>query len=1106
MKMKFLIVLTTLLVISRLYSASHFLNLRELGATCGTTSPTNKVYYTEVTDDDKGTVTGFPGGYRQFCSNCCPAYDWSSQKTPNTASEQDWCYKLPLSPKISTTHQIIGIKNEDGTTASNPIMSTIGVARNGVHIYGNANAEKADAYLNEAQTFDQCSGHPQNNGDYHYHSEPKAGCVVTDTAGKHSELFGFMLDGIPIYGSKGDNGVEPTDLDSCGGHTDKTYPFYHYHFPKKVNEVPSFPYTLTCLKGCVFTSNNSMLSVTTLSTCKMDTSVSSTALDYSSLKAASAITSNVAAGVIVSSSTSGTTGSNSGTTGGPPSGTTGPSGTSGTISGTASGSTSGTTSGTTSSLLIQRSTVTPPDGIPGNGICVESSYWSDTSITIPACVTKIKGIVKCFCECEQKAVINAAIANTDTTTCLDKTKLEADIVTCGCNDKGAKFAAQNFEADSKFEASALGCFYSGIVQQNTASGTTSGTASTSTTPPSTRRVLFQENEIRQLSTNSTANANLQMMGTGNMMGNMTMSGNMSKIAGADGVTSSVSVYGQEQGVKNQCNSAFVKNITQLFNYRKWSNLEATNDIRALNEITNSTTGNVIGFKFSTAQCNNIWDYMQKVMNCNVQAKTQLKQVSASTTVATESAFNSLGGCGNAKPQQMMGTNTMTGTSTGGMTMGGTTGTDCKCVPTMTGTMTGASTGGVRLLSTTMTMPSMTMTMPSMTMTMSSMQSGSTSTSATMTMPSMTMPTMQSGSTSTTGTTSGTMTMPSMSMPSGSTTTQVGPNGGTLSGNVTLMGQVGGNVTLMGQVGGNGTLMGQLGGNGTLMGVMGNGTLLTQMGTLQTNIIDGDSSSGKCVCKTGYTQLGANIQSGVQTTVNSVQAGVTTAQSGIVSLNTNNQPLNMTASVGGVQNLSGTGTGSVNIMGTMMGNMTGNFTGMMMGNMTIGGNMTGGAAGCGTKINDQCAKSGLNDLVNENPCTCWVCESTGTAVDCAKFVSTYYNFNSDTINLDPLKISKDLCKILTENCPTKTTRRLSTSSSSSFQVDDTSVNKLPPPSSSVTTVSDSSVTVDGSTPSQAVTTDVAASASTAGSEIATKSSNFLTVSLALISTLAIILLD
>lgn len=64
-------------------------------------------------------------------------------------------------------------------------------------------------------------------GAYHYHTEPKAGCVYTDTAGAHSPIFAVMADGIPLFGAYGDNGVVPTNLDECGGHIDATYGFYH---------------------------------------------------------------------------------------------------------------------------------------------------------------------------------------------------------------------------------------------------------------------------------------------------------------------------------------------------------------------------------------------------------------------------------------------------------------------------------------------------------------------------------------------------------------------------------------------------------------------------------------------------------------------------------------------------------------------------------------------------------------------------------------------------------------------------------------------------------------------------------------------------------------
>jgi hypothetical protein len=89
-----------------------------------------------------------------------------------------------------------------------------------------------------------------------------------------------MLDGIPLYGPKGDGGVAPTDLDECGGHTDRTYPFYHYH----VTDNFQPPYTIKCLVGCIFHNfQNEAVTrlglVKTSSTCQ----AASTQYNYSSL-------------------------------------------------------------------------------------------------------------------------------------------------------------------------------------------------------------------------------------------------------------------------------------------------------------------------------------------------------------------------------------------------------------------------------------------------------------------------------------------------------------------------------------------------------------------------------------------------------------------------------------------------------------------------------------------------------------------------------------------------------------------------------------------------------------------------------------------------------
>jgi hypothetical protein len=122
-------------------------------------------------------------------------------------------------------------------------MGPIGVAVNGVPFYNPYNAEGADAAKNEV--FDECCGHPDPMGRYHYHIYPK--CIHTsfvDPVGEHSPLIGYAFDGFGIYGPLGEGGKAPTDLDECNGHTDAVRG-YHYHVTRK------FPYILGGYRGVV---------------------------------------------------------------------------------------------------------------------------------------------------------------------------------------------------------------------------------------------------------------------------------------------------------------------------------------------------------------------------------------------------------------------------------------------------------------------------------------------------------------------------------------------------------------------------------------------------------------------------------------------------------------------------------------------------------------------------------------------------------------------------------------------------------------------------------------------------------------------------------------
>jgi hypothetical protein len=157
-----------------------------------------------------------------------------SRHNPNSIQKQNYAFKIPRHPAKSDT-------------ITKTPMGPIGVAINGVPFYNPYNREGQDAAKNEV--FDECCGHPDPMGRYHYHIYPK--CVHTsfkDDAGKHSELIGYAFDGFPIYGPNGENGKPPADLDECNGHDDLERG-YHYHVTNK------FPYIVGGYHGVVEKAN-----------------------------------------------------------------------------------------------------------------------------------------------------------------------------------------------------------------------------------------------------------------------------------------------------------------------------------------------------------------------------------------------------------------------------------------------------------------------------------------------------------------------------------------------------------------------------------------------------------------------------------------------------------------------------------------------------------------------------------------------------------------------------------------------------------------------------------------------------------------------------------
>lgn len=130
------------------------------------------------------------------CS-CIPGYaigPWNGN--PNTPSNQNFVFKITRSPQQNTG------------TATSVGLGHIGVFTNGVSIfnvsdaqsYNNAGVWNRNAYYWEAPSFDNCLGHPQQQGEYHHHVSPTCLYNSNDST-HHSPLIGFAFDGYPVYGA-----------------------------------------------------------------------------------------------------------------------------------------------------------------------------------------------------------------------------------------------------------------------------------------------------------------------------------------------------------------------------------------------------------------------------------------------------------------------------------------------------------------------------------------------------------------------------------------------------------------------------------------------------------------------------------------------------------------------------------------------------------------------------------------------------------------------------------------------------------------------------------------------------------------------------------------
>jgi hypothetical protein len=154
-------------------------------------------------------------------------------RNPNAIKAQSIQWTLPANPTINAA-------------ASCVRAGVAGILLSGSVFFNAFDAANRDAVVHEMQ--DQCGGHPQRQGEYHYHNVSPC---IADSGSGHSALVGYAADGFGVYGHRGENGqiLSDADMDECHGHTHliewdgKMVSMYHYH------ATYEFPYTMGCFRG-----------------------------------------------------------------------------------------------------------------------------------------------------------------------------------------------------------------------------------------------------------------------------------------------------------------------------------------------------------------------------------------------------------------------------------------------------------------------------------------------------------------------------------------------------------------------------------------------------------------------------------------------------------------------------------------------------------------------------------------------------------------------------------------------------------------------------------------------------------------------------------------
>jgi len=188
------------------------------------------------------------GGKRVFTSNDLPidhttgtfpiastSDAYKVDRNPNSIKAQTLSLSVPLNPKAAG--------------APSCVAGEAGILKSGVALFDAVDAGGRDAVAYEVQ--DSCDGHPQNTGEYHYHSVSSCVLAKLDSGTGRSKLVGWAYDGYGIYGPRDAHGkvLSSADLDVCHGITSKVkfngrlQRIYHYV------ATADYPYTVGCFHG-----------------------------------------------------------------------------------------------------------------------------------------------------------------------------------------------------------------------------------------------------------------------------------------------------------------------------------------------------------------------------------------------------------------------------------------------------------------------------------------------------------------------------------------------------------------------------------------------------------------------------------------------------------------------------------------------------------------------------------------------------------------------------------------------------------------------------------------------------------------------------------------